>query len=245
MAAENPWKIGTLLESHDVAENVRALTFALPEIGSYRAGQHCDIRLTAPNGYQAERSYSIGSAPEKEGEVEFGIQLLANGEVSPYLWRMKPGAQIEIRGPIGGHFVWGVNMPGPLILIGGGSGMVPLMSMLRHHANNLLVDAGRQIVFIISARKLEYVLYREELAALAKKDPNIRIVITITETPPEGWTGYTRYVDQAMLTETIGTLTDGMPMTYICGPTAFVEAVATAMIALNFNPHAIKTERFG
>jgi ferredoxin-NADP reductase len=239
------WQIGTLRESHMVAENVMSLTFDIPEFGAYEAGQHCDIRLTAPNGYQAERSYSIASSPESSQHIEFGVQLLTNGEVSPYLWNLKPGAQIEIRGPIGGHFIWNVSMPGPLLLIGGGSGMVPLMSMLRHHQKHLATDAGREIVFIISARMLEYVLYYDELQAIAAEDPQVKVILTITDTPPPGWTGYARRVDESMLRETIGAYVETQALTYICGPTAFVEAVASTMVTLGFNSPAIKTERFG
>jgi ferredoxin-NADP reductase len=239
------WHIGTLVKKEMAAENVMALTFSLPDWQPFQPGQHFDIRLTAPNGYQAERSYSIGSAPEQKGTIEYGIQLLEDGEVSPYLWNLKEGRQIEMRGPIGGHFIWNISMPGPLILIGGGSGMVPLMSMLRHHINNKGVDAGRKIVFLISARTLEFVLYRQELEKISAENPNIKIAMTITDTQPIGWTGYSRRIDKDMLKETIGGLHAEMPMTYICGPTKFVEAVAKSMIELEFNPHLIKTERFG
>lgn len=239
------WQIGTLVKKGMAAENVMSLTFELPKWEPFQAGQHFDIRLTAPNGYQAERSYSIASPPEQKGTVEFGVQILEDGEVSPYLWELGEGKQVEMRGPIGGHFIWSVDMPGPLVLIGGGSGMVPLMSMLRHHINHLDRDNQRKIIFLVSARTLERVLYRDELAGIAGKDPNVRVVMTITDKPPENWPGYTRRIDKQMLEETIGIFKGQMPMTYICGPTPFVEIIATYMLDLGFNSHEIKTERFG
>lgn len=225
------------------ADNVMSLTFALPDWQQFSAGQHFDIRLTAPNGYQAERSYSIASAPEDTGIVEYGIQLLADGEVSPYLWNLAEGKQVEMRGPIGGHFVWNTSMAGPLILIGGGSGMVPLMCMLRHHMNQ--PDQGRKIIFIISARDLDFVLYKDELAAIAQKDPNVHVIITVTDTPPPDWKGYARRIDQAMLKEVLGDINAEKPKTYICGPTKFVEIIAEHMIGIGFASEEIKTERFG
>ncbi len=239
------WHVGTLLKSEMVAVNVMSLSFKLEDWMRHEAGQHYDIRLTAPGGYMAERSYSAASTPEDEGIVEFGVQLLENGEVSPYLFKLAPGKQIEMRGPIGGHFVWNTEMQGPLILIGGGSGMVPLMAMLRHHMNHLEKDTGREIIFLVSARTIDHVLYRKELEEIQKKDPNVKVVLTITDNPPEGWTGYKRRVDRDMLTEVLGKIQEKNPLTYICGPTPFVEAIANHMIALNFDREKIKTERFG
>src|SRR5258708_3168550 len=173
------WQKATLLEAHPLASNVRGLTFSVPEWIRHEPGQHYDIRLTAPSGYQAERSYSVGSPPEEEGTVEFGIELLENGEVSPYLWKLAPGGAVEIRGPIGGHFVWTEQMPGPLVLVRGGSGMVPLMSMLRHY--DRVEKSSRPIVFLISARTLDRVLYTEELELLKPKHSNLSVVITLTD----------------------------------------------------------------
>jgi ferredoxin-NADP reductase len=239
------WHVGTLLKKEMVAANVMSLTFSLADWVIHKPGQHYDIRLTAPDGYQAERSYSAASTPEDIGVVEYGVQLLENGEVSPYLFQLKEGSQVEMRGPIGGHFVWDTSMPGPLILIGGGSGMVPLMAMLRHHMNHLQKDSGREIIFLVSARSLDLVLYKEELKKIEEKDPNVKVVITLTDTPPADWTGYKRRVDKDILVEVLGKIKDNMPMTYICGPTPFVEAVANHMIGLEFTAHSIKTERFG
>ncbi|TAK57690.1 oxidoreductase, partial [Patescibacteria group bacterium] len=152
------WLIGTLVSSKMVAENVKSLTFEVPKWPGHKAGQHCDIRLTAEDGYQAQRSYSIANAPETGStKVEFGVQILENGEVSPYLWNMTPGDKIEIKGPLGGHFVWSTEMPGPLVLIAGGSGIVPLMAMLREHVNRREngTEAKRDVVLLVSARTKE------------------------------------------------------------------------------------------
>ena len=239
------WHTGTLLKKEMVAANVMSLTFSLADWVMHRPGQHYDIRLTAPSGYMAERSYSAASTPEDTGVVEYGVQILENGEVSPYLFQLKEGQQVEMRGPIGGHFVWDTTMPGPLVLIGGGSGMVPLMAMLRHHINHLEKDTGRKIIFIVSARSLDLVLYKDELKKIQEKDSNVNVVITLTDNPPSDWTGYKRRVDKEMLIDVLGNIKDEMPMTYICGPTPFVEVVAGHMIGLGFTAHSIKTERFG
>ncbi|MBX4197974.1 oxidoreductase [Candidatus Parcubacteria bacterium] len=247
------WQVGTLLKKEMVADNVMSLTFSLPQWQSFKAGQHYDIRLTAPGGYMAERSYSIASSPEDKGIVEYGVQLLEDGEVSPYLWKLAEGKQVEMRGPIGGHFIWDVSVPGPLILIGGGSGMVPLMSMLRHHANHLddppspegFGEAKREIVFMISARTYEHILYRRELERIGSQDRNINVVATITDNAPESWSGYKRRIDKEMLEEILGKYKNTDAKTFICGPTPFVEAVAKHMKALGFKSSDIKTERFG
>ncbi len=238
------WQTVILRESHMVAENVMALSFDAPDFAQFKSGQHVDVRLTAPNGYQAERSYSLANSPETVREVELGVQLLSDGEVSPYLFQLKPGQQIELRGPVGGHFVWDISMPGPLILIGGGSGMVPLVSMLRHH-NAQTVDRGRDIFFLISSRNIERVLYREELEELKKKDAAFSSAITFTDVSPTGWDGYTRRIDKEMLEECFGQFLGKMPMIFVCGPTPFVEVVSKDLLTLGFNSHEIKTERFG
>ena len=242
------WKVATLLETKKIADNVKSLIFDCPDFPTHFAGQHLNIRLTSQDGYSAERDYSLANPPEQKN-IELGTQLLEDGEVSPYLWQMTPGQKIEIRGPIGGHFVWDITMPGPLILIGGGAGMVPLISILRHHLNNLeseqSLPSGRQVIFLISARNLGYVLYKEELELAQKKDPNLKVIITITDSPPKDWTGYTKRIDQQILEKELAKLKNQMPLTYICGPTPFVEAVANDMVKIGFNSHEIKTERFG
>ncbi len=240
---QRQWQAVTLKHSEMVASDVKALTFEVKNWVRHQAGQHYDIRLTAEDGYQAERSYSIASAPEKEGEVEFGIQLLENGEVSPYLFQLKPGDQVEIRGPIGRHFVWGTEMDGPLVLIGGGSGMVPLMAMLRHHFNQS--DDRREIIFLVSAQDIGRVLYKDELAADPNRDHNLKVVMTLTNSAPPGWSGYKRRVDQEMMEEVFGHLKEKNPWIYVCGPTPFVEEVAGDLVTMGFEEERIKTERFG
>jgi ferredoxin-NADP reductase len=241
----NKWNPVTLLESKMVADGVMSLVFDAPWWPGHRAGQHVDVRLTAPNGYQAQRSYSIANAPEDVGKVELGVQLLDTGEVSPFLFDLKPGDQIEMRGPLGGHFIWNTSMSGPLVLIGGGSGCVPMMSMLRHHERHILGDKDREVYFLISSKTIGRVLYKDELESFSKEDSNFHLTLTLTEKPPLGWVGYTKRVDREMIFELFGGLLSSMPMFYICGPTLFVEAVAGALVAAGFNPHLIKTERFG
>ncbi|MCE9643755.1 oxidoreductase [Candidatus Parcubacteria bacterium] len=237
------WQAATLVRFGFAAGNVKSLVFKVPEWVKHLPGQHYDIRLTSATGYQAERSYSAASAPESEGVIELGVEFLEKGEVSPYLWNLKEGGKIEIRGPIGGHFIWTSEMPGPLVLIGGGSGMVPLMSMLRHY--HLTDTSRRPIVFLISARSLDRVLYKEELEELMGKHPNLSVVITLTDEAPSDWVGYKRRVDSEMLQEVLAKVSGGMPMTYICGPTGFVEAVSRNLVAEGAAPHLIRTERFG
>jgi ferredoxin-NADP reductase len=239
------WQTVTLLDNKAIAENVAALRFSVSPWTVATAGQHYDIRLTAPNGYQAERSYSLANPPEEEGVLEFGVQLLKDGEVSPYLWQLKPGDKVEVRGPIGGHFIWNYKMPGPLVLIGGGSGMVPLMAMLRHWVKHQKEDSERTIIFLISARALEYVLYKDELDAISRDYKNVKTVVTITDTIPPDWTGYKRRIDIEMVKEVLGNLVAHMPMIYVCGPTPFVEAVAKNLLLVGFNSHEVRTERFG
>jgi ferredoxin-NADP reductase len=244
----SPWLIGTLVTSKMVAENVKSLTFEVPEWPGHKSGQHCDIRLTSETGYQAQRSYSIANSPETGSKkVEFGIQLLDNGEVSPYLWNLTPGDKIEIKGPLGGHFVWSTEMPGPLVLIAGGSGIVPLMAMLREHVNHRenATEAKINVVLLVSARTKEKIPYYEELEKCKKDFLSIKIVYTLTEKAPVDWVGFTRRVDEEILREITAGLLNKMPMTYICGPTGFVEAVANTLVEIGMNPRDIKTERFG
>ncbi len=244
----SPWLIGTLISSKMVAENVKSLTFEVPEWLGHKTGQHCDIRLTSETGYQAQRSYSIANAPVAGSKlIEFGVQLLDNGEVSPYLWNLALGDKIEIKGPLGGHFIWSTDMPGPLVLIAGGSGIVPLMAMLREHVaqKEKITESTRDLVLLISARTKEKVPYYIELEEYKNQYPNIKIFYTLTENTPAGWTGFSRRVDKEMLAEIVTGLLDKMPMTYICGPTGFVEAVANTLVEIGINPHSIKTERFG
>jgi len=224
---------------------VRTLVLDVPEWPGHRAGQHVDVRLTAEDGYQTERSYSIASPPE-EARLSLTIERLENGEVSSYLVDdLREGDALELRGPIGGHFVWSVADGGPLLLVGGGSGIVPLMAMLRHRAN--APESVRRTVparLLYSSRSWQELIYRDELARLAEADDSLRIVHTITREPPPHWSGYARRIDRAMLAE-VAWPPAAHPHVYVCGGTPLVETAAEALVALGFEPASIRTERFG
>jgi ferredoxin-NADP reductase len=225
-----------------VVESPRAHTIVLdvPEWPGHRAGQHVDVRLTAEDGYQAQRSYSIASAPELDA-VELTVELVDDGEVSAYLvGELRAGDQFELRGPIGGHFTWSVADGGPLLLLAGGSGLVPLMSMLRHRAARAS-DVPAHV--LVSVRSPEDRLYAGELEALARRT-GVRFGWTYTRSPPPGWDGWARRVDAAMLAE-LGPGPEARPRTYVCGPTPFVEAVATLLVEAGHDPEAVHAERFG
>ena len=231
------WRVATVAEL--VQETPQAVTIVLdhPDWPGHVAGQHVDIRLTAPDGYQAQRSYSIASGPE-EGRLALTIERIDDGEVSPYLAGvLQAGDELELRGPIGGHFTWRVEDGGPLLLIGGGSGLVPLMSMLRHRAAR---GSDVDTRLLVSARTRQDLLYEGELAA----GPGLRIHRTLTRERPEGWHGHVRRVDREMLEE-VGPPPHERPRAFVCGPTGFVEAVADALVELGHDPDSIHAERFG
>jgi ferredoxin-NADP reductase len=240
-AARITWREATVAELVDETRSARTLVLDVPDWPGHDAGQHLDVRLTAEDGYVAERSYSIASAPE-DAQVALTIERIDDGEVSPYLaGEVVVGDAFEVRGPIGGHFTWRVGDGGPVLLVGGGSGLVPLMAMLRHRARSRSsVDAR----LLVSARHLEDLLYRDELDALASADPSLSITYTLTRGAPAGWAGYRRRVDTDML-KTVGPEAHAMPRAFICGPTPFVEAVADALVSLGHGASAIHTERFG
>jgi ferredoxin-NADP reductase len=234
------WRLATVRES--VAENAHAKTIVLdvPDWPGHVAGQHVDVRLTAEDGYQAQRSYSIASAPE-DAQLALTVELIEDGEVSPYLAEeLRAGDELEIRGPIGGHFTWRVQDGGPLLLVAGGSGLVPLMAMLRHHRAQ---DSSVEARLLLSARAWDDVLYRDELSRLGASD-GIQTHVTLTRNHPDGWTGFSGRVDAEMLT-TVGPTPAARPRIYVCGPTAFVEHAADLLIDLGHPPQAIRAERFG
>lgn len=206
----------------------------------FRAGQHVDIRLTAPDGYQAQRSYSIGSAPDDSGTFELAIEELRDGEVSPFFHEVvEVGDEIELRGPIGGHFVWQQADGGPILLIAGGSGLVPLMSILRHRA---VVAPDVPMVLVYSARRYDDLIWRDELFRRAQEDPNLRLIVTLTRESAREGLHFGR-IDAGMMAEA---LQGGRPaITYICGSTPFVEAAATLAIEAGLPFEAIRTERYG
>jgi ferredoxin-NADP reductase len=217
-----------------------SILLELPNWPGHRAGQHVDVRLTAEDGYQAQRSYSIASAPEDD-QVMLTVERLDDGEVSQYLVdELRAGDELELRGPIGGYFVWEESSGGPLLLIGGGSGIVPLRAILRHHQ-----EAGSQIALrlLYSARSLDDVVYRDELERLTAAG-GLDIRFTLTRAWPEGWQGYRRRLDSEML-QAVSWPASERPLAYICGPTGFVELAADALVGLGHDPARIRTERFG
>jgi ferredoxin-NADP reductase len=234
------WELANVVELIDETPRVKSIVLDRPEWPGHRAGQHVDVRLTAEDGYQAQRSYSIASAPEDEHLV-ITVERLDDGEVSPYLAdELRPGDTLELRGPIGGYFVWEEPFGGPLLLLAGGSGVVPLRSMLRHHTST---RSAIPVRLLYSSRSLAEVIYRDELAALAGSD-DVEIHFTLTREAPEGWSGYRRRIDSALLQE-VAWSPEERPLVYVCGPTAFVEAAATALVELGHEAERIKTERFG
>jgi ferredoxin-NADP reductase len=236
------WQIATVTAIKPETATVKTLTLALPEGLPHRAGQHYDLRLTAPDGYQAQRSYSIASAPERVGEIELTVERLEDGEVSTYLHDvLMVGDQIELRGPIGGYFVWEAAMGGPLLLVAGGSGVVPLIAMLRHR---MAAGATTPTRLLYSSRTPEDVIYRDELETLQAAKNSLEIIHTFTRVQPPGWHGYARRIDTPMLREVIQPLGQA-PLTYICGPTLLVEAAANGLAQLGVPPLRIRTERFG
>jgi ferredoxin-NADP reductase len=221
----------------DETARVRTIVLDVPDWPGHRAGQHLDVRLTAEDGYRAEREYSIASAPGEP--VAITVERLDDGEVSPYLTEeLRVGDALELRGPVGGYFVWGPEDGGPLLLVAGGSGIVPLRAMLQHRAR-AAKDVPARLLY--SSRSLEDVIYRDEFDHL---DGGVEIVHTLTRRQPPGWTGPARRVDGALLREVAWPAPDN-PLAFVCGPTSFVETVAGGLVELGYRPEKVKTERFG
>jgi ferredoxin-NADP reductase len=219
---------------------VRTIDLDVPDWGGHRAGQHVDVRLTAEDGYQAERSYSIASAPGNGPELT--VERLEDGEVSPYLVdEAREGDQLELRGPIGGYFVWEADDPASILLVAGGSGVVPLMAMARHRARE---GATAPMRLLYSSRTLEDIIYREDLEELAGRGDGFDVVHTLTREQPPGWTGYERRIDSDLLADVAFPAADN-PMVYVCGSTRFVDAAADGLVGLGYEPGWIRTERFG
>jgi len=234
------WQLVSVVELVEETARAKSLVLSQPDWpGGYRSGQHVDVRLTAEDGYQAQRSYSIASAPEDEHLV-LTVERLDDGEVSPYLVdELRPGDELELRGPIGGYFVWEEALGGPLVLIAGGSGVVPLRSMLRHWSTTNREIAVR---LIYSSRRLSEVIYRDELLGYAERGADVRFVLT-REWPDE-WQGHRGRIDRALVDDVAGAPEDRSRV-YICGPNAFVEAAAGWLAAGGRDPGRIRTERFG
>jgi ferredoxin-NADP reductase len=236
------WQLATVTSTRDETPTVRSFTLGLPAWSGHRPGQHVDLRLTAEDGYSVERSYSIASEPERTGELDITVERIEGGEVSPFLHQVVvPGDRLELRGPIGGYFVWEAALGGPLLLVAGGSGVVPLMAMARHRAR-----AGKTIPtrLVFSSRTYDEIIYREELDRLAAADDGFEVIYTLTRGQPDGWTGFTRRIDEVMLADALEPL-GGPTRAYACGPTALVEVVANSLVRLGLPPDRIRTERFG
>ncbi|MCW5718869.1 MAG: ferredoxin reductase [Bauldia sp.] len=235
------WRTAEVLAITEETPRVRTLALGVPGWPGHLAGQHLDVRLTAPDGYSAQRSYSIGSPPETP-HIELTVQRLEEGEVSPYLAHdVRPGDRFEVRGPIGGHFVWAATQGGPLLLIAGGSGVVPLMAMLRHRA---AAGSTAPAVLLYSSRTFADIIFRAELERLATPGSGLAVVHTLTDSPPADWTGFRRRIDRAMI-ETVGFPPDAKPRCFICGPTGLVESAARTLVEIGHAAALVKTERFG
>jgi ferredoxin-NADP reductase len=236
------WQLATVAALRDETPTVRTFTLDLPGWAGHRAGQHVDLRLTAEDGYSVERSYSIASEPERPGEIDITVERIPGGEVSPFLHGVVvPGDRLEVRGPIGGYFVWEAALGGPLLLVAGGSGVVPLMAMARHRAKSAAALPAR---LLFSSRGPDEIIYRDELDRLAAAGDGFDVVHTLTRQQPEGWNGYARRIDERMLAEVLEPL-GATIRAYACGPTALVETVANGLVRLGLPPDRIRTERFG
>lgn len=235
------WRVAEVIATVDETPTVRTLRLMVPGWPGHRAGQHLDVRLTAPDGYQAQRSYSIASPAEGNG-LELAVERLVGGEVSPYLnGELRTGDHIEVRGPIGGHFVWEPGQGGPVLLVGGGCGVAPLMAMARARAR----AASRvPMRWLSSSRTQPDVVYRAEVERLAAAGDGFEVFQTLTRDAPEGWAGHRGRINEELLSE-VAWPVDAAGQTFICGPTGFVEAVAGSLVALGHPPRTIKTERFG
>jgi ferredoxin-NADP reductase len=235
------WRLAEVIDVVPETPRTKSLVLEVPGWEGHKAGQHVDVRLTAEDGYQAQRSYSIASAPEDE-RLLLTVDCLEDGEVSPYLTEVLiAGDKLELRGPIGGYFTWEAADGGPLFLVAGGSGVVPLMAMIRHRA---AVGSDVPTRLLYSSRSHEEIIYRKELEHLPLGDGSLEVIHTLTRSTPEGWRGYARRIDAGLLSE-VAWSPDENPLAFVCGPTPLVEAAATALVALGHAPMQVKTERFG
>jgi ferredoxin-NADP reductase len=231
------WQPAAVQALNEETPRVRTITLGVPQWPGHRAGQHLEVRLTAEDGYQAEREYSIASAPGEP--LAITVERLEDGEVSPYLTQeLRAGDTMEVRGPIGGYFVWEPADGGPLMLVAGGSGVVPLRSILRHRAR---VSSSAAARLLCSSRTAADIIYAAELSRPAS---GAEVTVTLTREQPPGWTGLTGRVDARML-GLVAWPASARPLAYVCGPTSFVEAVAAGLVGLGYPPERVRTERFG
>jgi ferredoxin-NADP reductase len=241
MAALN-WQIATVTAIRDETPRVKTFSLLMPGWRGHRPGQHVDIRLTADDGYQAQRSYSIASAPTNQPMIDISVERVENGEVSQFLFDVVVvGDRFEVRGPIGGYFVWDGSASDPLLLVGGGSGVVPLMAMVRHRAQ---IGSSVPCTLLYSSRTQRDIIYADELSRLAERGNGLRIVNTLTREQPPGWTGYSRRIDMSMLAEVLEG-TGRAAEAFVCGPTPLVESVSEGLVNIGLAPSQVRTERFG
>jgi ferredoxin-NADP reductase len=235
------WRVAEIAKIVDETPTVKSLVLDVPGWPGHQPGQHVDVRLTAEDGYQAQRSYSVASEPET-ARLMLTVELIEGGEVSPYLTSdVRPGDKFELRGPIGGYFVWTVAIGGPLFLVAGGSGIAPLMSMLRYR---VAAKSTTPALVLYSSRTYEDIIYREELDQMAARNDGLTVIYTLTRRQPAGWTGGARRIDRSMLAS-VGPSVMARPKIFICGPTSLVESAAQSSLELGYERNLIKTERFG
>ncbi len=237
------WQKATISKIEKRTPTVTSFFFTPSEPFSFRAGQHVEVRLTAPDGYRAQRAYSIASAPEQRDSIELAIEKLATGEVSPFFHEVAQiGDEIELRGPIGGHFVWSVADGGPVVLVGAGSGVAPLMSMIRHHAEQ---KSNVPFILLLSARTWEDVIFRDELLALDNSKRGFQLVLTITREVSPRSGDYGRRIDAAMFSEILKRLPSQLKRAFVCGSNPFVSVASDALVGAGIEPGSIRTERYG
>ena len=231
------WQVATVGEVIEETPAARTIVLHVPQWPGHRPGQHVDVRLTAEDGYTAERAYSLASAPGEP--VAITVERLTGGEVSPYLTQeLRPGDELELRGPIGGYFVWDAADPSPLLLVAGGSGIVPLRAILRQHQRTA---SAAPVRVLYSARSLPDLIYRDELG---RRRDGVEVTYTLTRDRPPGWAGHAGRVDAALLAEAAWPAAAG-PLAFVCGPTGFVENAAAGLVGLGYPPGRVRTERFG
>jgi len=236
------WQLGEVVATRAETARTKSITLTLPDWMGHRAGQHVDVRLTAQDGYQAERSYSIASPPGEQPRMTLTVERLDDGEVSPYLTeKLRVGDKLELRGPLGSYFVWEASMGGPLLLVAGGSGIAPLMAMIRHRA---AVGSTVPTRLLYSSRSYADIIYRDELDRQVRSSTMLEVVHTSTRASPPGWTGYHRRTAAGLLRD-VAWPSDQHPLTYICGPTPFVGMAAAGLVSLGHDPRRVKAEDFG
>jgi len=240
------WQIATVRSISDESPRVKLFELELSGAVKFRAGQFYDIRLTAPDGYQAQRSYSITSSPDDMGSIELAVELISDGEVTSYFHEaVEVGEQIEVRGPIGGHFTWNPSLPKPVLFIAGGSGIAPIMSMLRHRRSS---GSHTPALLLFSVRSYADILFREELEKMSDDDPGLKLNFTLTRSAPPDWSGENRRIDREMIVAAVEKLagSNSLPdRAYVCGGSNFVEAMGNLLLDTGMGLRSIRTERFG